>query len=281
MTGQRVRKAALLALVAGVVGGWFPAVAAPAAAQTTPITRVDPGDYDVYIPTATKEGQFYSYTCEFDAAWVVLKTFGHDVSFEEQLEIVGLDRDPEPYYEATADGWVIRGGDITSAFAGDYRSNLLARTTGRAMAPLFEAYGLAVEPVDSREGIEAALDAGALVWIKATVDFLPWESATWITPDGEEIETVLGNDHAVVVAGYDEEVVVIRDVLGPTSTNWERPYEYEVPWDTFLASWGAQEYDGLAVAPAADEASSDDDAVDVAAEDEAPGIRPPDVDGGV
>ena len=50
--------------------------------------------------------------------------------------------------------------------------------------------------------------------------------------------------------GYNSDVVVIRDVLGPTSTNWERPYEYDVPWDTFLAVWEAQGNDGVAVAPA-------------------------------
>jgi len=249
MTGQRVRKAALLALVAGVVGGWFPAVAAPAAAQTTPITRVDPGDYDVYIPTATKEGQFYSYTCEFDAAWVVLKTFGHDVSFEEQLEIVGLDRDPEPYYVEGPEGFVIYGGDITTAFSGDYTKNLLARTTGRAMQPLFEHYGLPTVPVRTADALQAALRAGALAWMKATVDFLPWAPTTWVTPQGEELPTVLGNDHAVVVMGYNAAGPVIRDVLGPTDTNWNRLYEYDVPWDTFLAVWGAQGFDALAVYP--------------------------------
>ena len=35
----------------------------------------------------------------------------------------------------------------------------------------------------------------------------------------------------------------------PTSTNWERAYEYEVPWDTFLAVWEAQGFDGVAVDP--------------------------------
>jgi hypothetical protein len=44
-------------------------------------------------------------------------------------------------------------------------------------------------------------------------------------------------------------VVVIRDALGPTSTNWNRAYEYEVPWDAFLAAWEAQGFDGLAVSP--------------------------------
>ena len=116
------------------------------------------------------------------------------------------------------------------------------------MTKLFEEFGLEVEPVHTGRGIEKALDRGALVWVKATVDFLPWEPTTWITPEGEEIKTVLGNDHAVVVMGYNEDVVVIRDVLGPTNTNWNRTYEYEIPWDTFMSVWGAQEHDGLAVA---------------------------------
>jgi hypothetical protein len=51
--------------------------------------------------------------------------------------------------------------------------------------------------------------------------------------------------------GFNAESVVIRDVLGPTSSNWQRPYEYEVDWPTFMASWGAQSYDALAVAPPA------------------------------
>jgi hypothetical protein len=62
---------------------------------------------------------------------------------------------------------------------------------------------------------------------------------------------VLGNDHAVVVMGYNDEVAVIRDVLGPTSSNWNRLFEYEVHWDTFLSVWEAQGFDGLSVAPSA------------------------------
>jgi hypothetical protein len=60
---------------------------------------------------------------------------------------------------------------------------------------------------------------------------------------------VLGYDHAVVVIGYNDDVVVIRDVLGPTNTNWERSYEYDVPWETFLAVFEAQGADGVAVLP--------------------------------
>ena len=68
-------------------------------------------------------------------------------------------------------------------------------------------------------------------------------------PDGRTRQTVLGNDHAVVVIGFNADSVVIRDVLGPTSSNRHRPYEYEVAWPTFLAAWQAQEFDGLAVSP--------------------------------
>ena len=70
-------------------------------------------------------------------------------------------------------------------------------------------------------------------------------------PDGRTRRTVLGNDHAVVVMGFNADVALIRDVLGPTSSNRQRPYEYEVDWATFLAAWAAQEFDGLAVAPPA------------------------------
>ena len=87
--------------------------------------------------------------------------------------------------------------------------------------------------------------------MKTTVDFKPFRPATWITPDGERIQTVLGNDHAVVAIGFNRDVVVIRDVLGPTSSNRRRPFEYEVSWDAFMRAWAAQAFDGLAVAPPA------------------------------
>jgi len=106
-------------------------------------------------------------------------------------------------------------------------------------------------PVADRAAVEAALRRGALVWMKTTVDFKPWRPAVWITPDGSRVPTVLGNDHAVVAIGFNADVVVIRDVLGPTSSNWRRPQEYEVSWEVFLSAWGAQGFDGLAVEPPA------------------------------
>jgi LysM repeat protein len=205
--------------------------------------------YDAYIPAAVKEGQFYQYTCEFDAAWIVLKTYGYDVGLDEMIQAVGLDTSVEPYYEDTADGLIVYGGDIFNYYSGDYKKNFLGRSTGRAMRKAFEAYGLQVTPVNSRPGLEAALLRGELVWIKTTVDFKPWRPVTWVMPDGSTTQGVLGNDHALVVMGFNSEGVVIRDPLGPTSTNWQRQYEYVVPWSRFLEAWGAQQFDGLAVAP--------------------------------
>ena len=215
--------------------------------MVTPDGRV----YTAYVPAATKAGQFYQYTCEFDASWVILTTFGYDVPFEEQLAIVGYDTSIEPYYVETPDGFVIYGGDITTAYSGDYTSNLLTRATGSAMLPLFKEYGLDAAPARTRAAIEETLDQGGLVWTKATVDFLPWEPVKWITPQGKELPGVLGNDHAVVVMGYNDEGVVIRDVLGPTSSNWERVYEYDVAWETFLPVFEAQGFDGIGVLPPA------------------------------
>lgn len=221
----------------------------PLAAAQEGVTTPDGRYYDAYINAATKPGQFYHYTCEFDAAWAVMATFGYDIPFEEQLGIVGHDQSIEPYYEEGPDGFIIYGGDITSAFSGNYYDNMLARTTGKAMQPLFQNYGLQAEPVQTREAIEATLNQGGLVWMKATVDFLPWDATTWITPAGEMLPTVLGNDHAVVVMGYNAAGVVIRDVLGPTSSNWNRVYEYDVPWDLYLSVLNSQGADGLGVLP--------------------------------
>lgn len=238
-----------LPAIGGRTGGANLAAAAP---PSQALVDDGPG-YTAYIPAALKEGQFAQYTCEFDAGWAICKTFGLDATLVDQVAIIGLDQRIEPYYEETSAGFVIYGGDITTAFSGDYTQNLLARTTGAAMQKIFANYNLSVEPVDDRAGIEAALDRGALVWMKATVDFLPWQPVTWITPEGKELPGVLGNDHAVVVMGYNDEVAVIRDVLGPTSSNWNRLFEYEVHWDTFLPVWEAQGFDGLAVAPSAEQ----------------------------
>lgn len=203
--------------------------------------------YDVYLDAAVKNGQAYQYSCEFDAAWVILQTFGINADVDEIISRTPIDGSIEPFYEETANGFVIHGGDIFSAYSGDYRKNFLARSTGAVFVPVFASYGLRAEPVSDRAGLQAALRGGGLVWIKTTVDFKPWRPATWITPEGRTHQTVLGNDHAVVVMGFNQDVVVIRDVLGPTSTGRNRPLEYEVAWDTFLRSWGAQENDGVAV----------------------------------
>jgi hypothetical protein len=205
--------------------------------------------YDAYSPAATKKKQEYHYSCEFDAAWVILKTHGFDVGVDEQVGIAGHDTSIEPYYQESAKGIVIYGGDILHSYSGDYKTNFLARSTGQAMTKVFERFGLKVSPVRDRDQLESALLRGALVWIKTTADFKPGKQATWIMPDGETYSTVLGNDHAAVVMGFNSEAALIRDVLGPTNTNWNRQYEYEVPWPKFMAAWGQQQNDGLAVSP--------------------------------
>lgn len=230
------------------------ATSSPTATPTRGPVEVGGRRYTAYIPAATKPGQFFQYSCEFDAAWVILTTYGLQVSSDELINGVAHDRSIEPYLTETSQGVVIHGGDITRAFSGDYTNNYLARGTSGAFRPLFERYGLRTTPVHDRAALEAALRRGELVWLKTTVDFKPWRPATWVMPDGRTFHTVLGNDHAVVAMGFSERGVVIRDVLGPTSTNRQRPYEYEVPWEVFMAAWGAQSYDGLAVAPPAPDA---------------------------
>lgn len=217
------------------------------AQEHVPVPVADPSSYSAYISAASKPGQFFWYTCEFDAAWAVFKTFGIDAPLEDQLAVIGIDDRIEPYYAETPGGFVIYGGDIGTSWSGNYTSNLLARSTGLAMRKVFKHYGLATGRVKSRRGIRQYLDAGRLIWIKTTVDFKDWVPATWITPEGTTYQVVLGNDHAAVVIGYNDDVVVIRDVLGPTDTNWNRAYEYEVDWQTFMRCWSANGRDGLAV----------------------------------
>ncbi|MBW3633557.1 MAG: hypothetical protein KY456_11085 [Chloroflexi bacterium] len=257
LTPKRSRRALLAELTALAVAAPLGGLRPGAVGAQNRITTADSRAYTAYVPAATKAGQFYQYSCEFDASWVVLATFGHDVPFEEQLDIVGHDTSIEPYFEETAEGFIIYGGDITRAFCGDYTANMLARSTGTAFLPLFEHYGLEARPVKTREEIEETLDGGGLVWTKATVDFLPWAETTWLTPSGKSLPTVLGNDHAVVVMGYNDDEVVIRDVLGPTNTNWERSDEYDVPWETFLDVFEAQGSDGVGVLPPEGDETSD------------------------
>jgi hypothetical protein len=205
--------------------------------------------YDAYVPAALKPGQFYWYTCEFDAAWVVLKTFGYDVAFEEQIALTGHNQDPEPWYEETANGVYIYGADIGDTFCGDYTHNLLAKVRGTGMKKVFAAYGLRSKAVKSQDVIRNCLLRGGLVWMKVTVDFKEFIPAKWKATNGKTYRTAFTNDHAVVVMGFNSESLVIRDVLGPTDTNWTRAYEYEVPWPVFEASARASGWDGRAVYP--------------------------------
>lgn len=227
---------------------------AGAAKATSPRPETEPvwvngRRYDAYIPAASKPAQFAPYSCEFDAAWVIFRTFGLEVGFEEQLAIIGHNQDPEPFWQETPTGIVITGGNIGRHFCGDYTGNIVAKTRSSAMRQVFDAYNFPSRRVTKREDVELSLLAGGLVFVKCTVDFAEYVPATWVTTNGRHYPVPLTNDHAVVAIGFNVEGVVIRDLLGPTNTNWNRQAEYEVPWDIFVASAESHEWDGRAVFP--------------------------------
>jgi hypothetical protein len=203
----------------------------------------------VYLSAAEKHGLSYKYSCEFDAAWIILRSYGLSVSVNELIEQFPRDQTVEPYLVEQRGGFKIIGGDILRMYSGDFRHNYLSRTSGVALASLFLQYGFGVKPVHTQTDIVSALNEGAPVWIKATVDFADGRPALWVTPSGDTIPTVLGNDHAVVVVGYTDKVVIIKDPLGPTTSNLDRPYSYEIPWERFLRVWSSQQNDGLAIFP--------------------------------
>ncbi len=220
------------------------------AASTTALVDADSASWTAYVQLPIKEGQDFHFTCEFDSAWIILKAFGKDLTLDDQLRLVGQDLSIEPAYEERADGVLITGGDIWEHYSGRYEDNFLARATGNAMRKVFDGSGLTSNPVHDRPAIEAALKVGDPVFFKSSVDFLDWVPATWVTPDGDTFPVVLGNDHALIVMGFNQDDVIIRDPLGPTSTNTERPYQYRVTWDRFLKVFAAQGNDGIAVGPA-------------------------------
>jgi uncharacterized protein YvpB len=205
--------------------------------------------WDAYLQLPIKEGQDFHFTCEFDSAWIVLMAYGFDVPLDEQLAIVGVDESIEPWYEETADGFNVYGGDVHNYFCGHINENILARARCNAMSKVFQAKGLGVTFTPTRELIEAALLRGEPVFFKSTVDMLPWRPATWHTPNGETYPVVLSNDHALIVMGFNADEVIIRDPLGPTSTNLERPWQWRVSWTRFLEVIAAQGNDAIAIAP--------------------------------
>lgn len=206
--------------------------------------------WDAYIQVPIKEGQDYSYTCEFDSSWIILRAFGYDLTLDDQLGIVGHDLSVEPWWEETASGLVIYGGDIAEMFSGSYVENLLARARTSAVRKVFDSLGLPVTETPDRTSSERALLQGEPIFFKSTVDMLDWDPTTWLTPDGDQFPVVLTNDHALVVMGFNEEDVIIRDPLGPTSTNQTRPWQYRVSWDRYLAVIAAQGNDAIAIGPA-------------------------------
>lgn len=206
--------------------------------------------WDAYIQLPVKEGQDFSLSCEFDTAWIIMMAYGLDVPLDEQLAIVGVDNSIEPYYVDNGDGtFNIYGGDINNHFCGDIQSNILAKCRGNAMRKIFEAKGLGVTVTQTRELIEAALLRGEPIFFKSTVDMLPWRPATWYSTTGEAWPVVLSNDHALAVMGFNAEELIIRDPLGPTTTNYERPWQWRVSWTRFLEVIAAQGNDAIAIAP--------------------------------
>ena len=205
--------------------------------------------WDAYIQVPVKEGQDFHFTCEFDSAWIILKAYGFDLTLEEQMAIVGVDNAIEPWYEETPTGILVWGGDIDEHYCGHYDTNILTRARCNAMRKVFESVGLGVTFTPERALIEEALLRGEPVFFKSTVDFLPWRAATWKTPDGDDFPVVLTNDHALTVMGFNADEVIIRDPLGPTTTNYQRPWQYRVSWDRFLEVIAAQGNDAIAIAP--------------------------------
>lgn len=205
--------------------------------------------WDAYIQVPVKEGQDFHFTCEFDSAWIILKAYGFDLTLEEQMAIVGVDNAIEPWYEETPTGIIVWGGDIDEHYCGHYDTNVLTRARCNAMRKVFESAGLGVTFTPERRLIEEALLRGEPVFFKSTVDFLPWRAATWKTPDGDDFPVVLTNDHALTVMGFNADEVIIRDPLGPTTTNYKRPWQYRVSWGRFLEVIAAQGNDAIAIAP--------------------------------
>jgi hypothetical protein len=216
------------------------------------IERVDADGWywDAYIQVPVKEGQDFHFTCEFDSSWIILRAYGFDLTLAEQMEIVGVDNAIEPWYEETESGIIVWGGDIDEYYCGHYDTNVLTRARCNAMRKVFESVGLGVTFTPERPLIEQALLRGEPVFFKSTVDFLPWRDATWHTPDGDTFPVVLTNDHALTVMGFNADEVIVRDPLGPTTTNYERPWQYRVSWERFLEVIAAQGNDAIAIAPA-------------------------------
>ena len=210
----------------------------------------DDTTWNAYIQLPIKEGQDFHYTCEFDSAWIVLKAYGHDFTLEEQLDVVGHDLTIEPYWEETSTEITVYGGDIAEMYSGNYYDNILARARTSAVRKVFDSVQLEVTETPDRPAIEAALLEGQPVFFKSTVDFLDWRAATWVCPDGDEFPVVLTNDHALVVMGFNDEDVIIRDPLGPTTTNETRPWQYRVSWERYLEVIAAQGDDAIAICPA-------------------------------
>lgn len=207
--------------------------------------------WDAYIQLPIKEGQDYHFTCEFDSAWIILMAYGFDVPLEEQLRVVGKDESVEPWWEDNGDGtFEVYGGDVNNYFCGDIETNLMARARCNAMRKVFEAKGLGVSVTPDRKLIEEALLRGEPVFFKSTVDMLPWRPATWHTPGGETYEVAFSNDHALTVMGFNADEVIVRDPLGPTTTNYTRPWQWRTSWDRFIEVLGSQGNDAIAIAPA-------------------------------
>lgn len=205
--------------------------------------------WEAYLQMPIKEGQDLHFTCEFDTAWIIMMAYGMHVPLEEQLQLVGIDDSMEPYYEETPQGFQIYGGDVNNYFCGHLDTNLVARAKGNAMRKAFEGKGLGVTVTPDRPSIEAALLRGEPVFFKSTVDMMPWRPATWHSTTGETWQVVFSNDHALTVMGFNADEVIIRDPLGPTSTNTTRPWQWKTTWTRFLEVLASQENDAMAIGP--------------------------------
>ena len=107
------------------------ATLAPTNVPTATPIIINGTQYDAYLVAASKTAQEFQYSCEFDAAWVIMQTYGIAASVPDLIALMPIDRSLEPTYVETAAGFVIYGGDILTAYSGDYTQNFLGAFDGR------------------------------------------------------------------------------------------------------------------------------------------------------
>ncbi len=171
-------------------------------------------------------GQVWNLSCEYAATSAATAFYGSMITQQSFLDAIGYNNNPHMGFR----------GRITGPWGGTRDYGVYAEPIATALHSFgFTRSYFFYGGVDTLKD-EIAANHPVVVWITGTYR----SSSRFIVQDGDETYSLIPNEHAVTVYGYDDVGVWVMDPSTAT--------KYRVGWGVFLNAWNQFDGMGLVVA---------------------------------